>query len=48
MNNNKITKHTVAKPDLDPASLPQLDVIKRDRQRQNRLLLKRRRQKSGQ
>ena len=48
MNKSKITKHTVATPDLDPATLAHLDVLKRQRQRANRVLLKRRRQKSGQ
>jgi hypothetical protein len=48
MPNTKITKHTVATPDLDAATLAHLDVLKRQRQRANRLLLKRRQQKSGQ
>jgi hypothetical protein len=48
MNNRKPTKRTVATPDLDPATLAHVNVLKRQRQRQNRTLLKRRRQKSGQ
>ncbi len=50
MNNRKTTKRTVATPDLDldPATLAKLNVLKRQRQRMNRTLLKRRRQKSGQ
>jgi hypothetical protein len=43
-----ITKHTVAASELDPATLASLNVLKRQRQRMNRTLLKRRRQKSGQ
>jgi hypothetical protein len=46
MNSRKTT--TVATSDLDPATLAKLRVLKRQRQRQNRTLLKRRRQKSGQ
>ncbi|HEX4422989.1 MAG TPA: hypothetical protein VH165_33965 [Kofleriaceae bacterium] len=48
MNNRKTTKRTVATPDLDPAALAHLNVLKRQRQRMNRALLKRRRRKSGQ
>ncbi len=48
MNNSKTTKHTVATPDLDPATLAHLNVLKRQRQRMSRTLLKRRRRKSGQ
>ena len=48
MDNRKTTKRTVAAPDLDPATLAKLNVLKRQRQRMNRTLLKRRRQKSGQ
>ena len=48
MSNNKITKHTVATPDLDPATLAHLEVLKRQRHRANRVLLKRRQKKSGQ
>jgi hypothetical protein len=48
MNNRKTTKRTVATSDLDPATLANVNVLKRQRQRQNRTLLKRRRQKSGQ
>ncbi|MGE0551501.1 MAG: hypothetical protein AB7R00_30880 [Kofleriaceae bacterium] len=48
MTKTKTTKTTVATPDLDPATLAQLDVLKRQRERANRVLLKRRRQKSGQ
>ncbi|MGE0871429.1 MAG: hypothetical protein AB7P03_22905 [Kofleriaceae bacterium] len=48
MNNSKNTKQTAATPDLDPATLAHLDQLKRQRQRARRVLLKRRRQKSGQ
>jgi hypothetical protein len=48
MNNRKTTKRTVATSDLDPATLAKVYVLKRQRQRMNRTLLKRRRQKSGQ
>jgi len=48
MKHRKTTKRTVATPDLDPATLANLNVIKRNRQRMARSLLKRRRQKSGQ
>jgi len=48
MNNHKTTKGAVATSDLDPATLAKVNVLKRQRQRQNRTLLKRRRQKSGQ
>ena len=48
MNNRKPTKRTVATSDLDPATLAKVYVLKRQRQRMNRTLLKRRRQKSGQ
>lgn len=47
MNNHKTTKRAVA-TDLDPARLAKVNVLKRQRQRQNLTLLKRRRQKSGQ
>jgi hypothetical protein len=48
MNHRKTTKRTVATPDLDPATLANVNLLKRQRQRMNRTLLKRRRQKSGQ
>ena len=48
MSKRKFTKHTVATPDLDPATLAQLKTFERQRDRANRKLLKRRRQKSGQ
>ncbi|MBA3394994.1 MAG: hypothetical protein H0T89_20275 [Deltaproteobacteria bacterium] len=48
MTKQKITKHTAATPDLDPATLAHLKVLERQRERSNRVLLKRRRQKSGQ
>jgi hypothetical protein len=48
MSKRKSTKHTVATPDLDPATLAQLKTFERLRERANRKLLKRRRQKSGQ
>ncbi len=48
MTNSKITKHTVASPDLDPATLAHLTVLKRQRENANRKLLKRRQKKSGQ
>lgn len=48
MNSQKTPKQTAATPDLDPATLASLNVLKRQRQRMNRTLLKRRRQKSGQ
>jgi len=48
MNNRKTTKRTVATPDVDPAMLAHAKVLKRQRQRMSRTLLKRRRQKSGQ
>jgi hypothetical protein len=48
MNHRKTPKRTVATPDLDPATLANLTLLKRQRERMNRTLLKRRRQKSGQ
>jgi len=48
MSKRKFTKRTVATPDLDPATLAQLKLFARLRERSNRALLKRRRQKSGQ
>jgi hypothetical protein len=47
MNNSK-TKKTAATPDLDPATLAHLNLLKRQRQHMARTLLKRRRRKSGQ
>jgi hypothetical protein len=48
MNNRKTPKRKVATPDLDPATLANVNLLKRQRQRMSRTLLKRRRQKSGQ
>lgn len=48
MSKRKFTKRTVATPDLDPAALAQRKLHERLRERSNRALLKRRRQKSGQ
>jgi hypothetical protein len=48
MSKRKFTKRKVATPDLDPATLAQLKTFQRLRERANRALLKRRRQKSGQ
>jgi len=48
MKNRKTIKRTVATPDVDPATLAKLNLLKRQRQRMRRTLLKRRRQKSGQ
>jgi hypothetical protein len=48
MTNSKTTKSAAAAPDLDPATVAHLNLLKRQRQRMSRALLKRRRQKSGQ
>jgi hypothetical protein len=48
MSKRKFTKRRVATPELDPATLGQLKLSQRQRERANRALLKRRRQKSGQ
>ncbi len=48
MNTRKTTKQTAATADLDPATLANLNILKRQRQLANRALLKRRRKKSGQ
>jgi SpoVK/Ycf46/Vps4 family AAA+-type ATPase len=48
MTNRKTTKRAVATSDLDPATLAKVNMLKRQRQRMNRTLLKRRRKKSGQ
>jgi hypothetical protein len=48
MSTRKPTKRDAAAPDLDPAALAHLNILKRQRARINRTLLKRRRQKSGQ
>jgi hypothetical protein len=48
MSKRKFTKRRVPKLDLDPATLAQLKMFERLRERSNRALLKRRRQKSGQ
>jgi len=48
MSNRKTTKSAAATPDVDPATLASVYVLKRQRERMNRTLLKRRRQKSGQ
>ena len=45
---NKKTKQPAAAPDLDPAALAQQNVLKRQRKRMARALLKRRQRKSGQ
>ena len=44
MSKRKITKQT----DLDPAALAELKILERQRKRANRVLLNRRRRKSGQ
>jgi hypothetical protein len=46
MNDSKTTTHTT--PDVDPATLAHLHVLERQRQHARRVLLKRRRKKSGQ
>ncbi len=48
MSKRKFTKRTVATSDLDPAAIAQRKLFDRLRERSNRALLKRRRQKSGQ
>jgi hypothetical protein len=48
MKNRKTTARAVATSDLDPATLAKVNMLKRQRQRMSRALLKRRRQKSGQ
>lgn len=48
MSKRKFTKRKVATPDLDPATPDHLKMSQRQRERANRALLKRRRQKSGQ
>jgi hypothetical protein len=48
MKKRKTTKHTVATPDLDPATAAHLKTLARQRKRASRTLLKRRRTKSGQ
>ena len=48
MTNSKTTKQTAATPDLDPVALAHQKILQRQRERMNRTLLKRRRQKSGQ
>lgn len=48
MTNRKNTKQATATTDLDPAALAHQNLLKRQRQRISRTLLKRRRQKSGQ
>jgi hypothetical protein len=48
MKDSKRTKHQVATPDVDSATLAHLNVLQRQRERANRALRKRRRQKSGQ
>ena len=47
MTKRKTTQHTTT-TDLDPATLTHLKVLERQRKRASRVLLKRRRQKSGQ
>ena len=48
MTNRQTTKRTGATSDLDPAAVAKVHVLKRQRQRMNLTLLKRRRRKSGQ
>lgn len=48
MSKRKTSKQTTGTPDLDPATLAHLNVLKRQRQNISRALLKRRRRKSGQ
>jgi hypothetical protein len=48
MISRKNTKKTAATPDLDPATLTHLNLLKRQRVNMARALLKRRRRKSGQ
>ncbi|HEX4455298.1 MAG TPA: hypothetical protein VH143_30770 [Kofleriaceae bacterium] len=48
MKDSKRTKHKVATPDVDSTTLAHLSVLERQRDRANRALRKRRRQKSGQ
>lgn len=48
MTNRKSTKQTAATAELDPATLAHQNLLKRQRQRISRTLLKRRRQKSHQ
>lgn len=48
MSNRQSTKRTETTADLDPASLARYNLLKRQRQRIARTLLKRRRQKSHQ
>ena len=47
MSKRKYTSKTVA-ADLDPAALAELKILVRQRERASRLLLKKRRKKSGQ
>jgi len=42
------TKTTAPTPDLDPAALARQNLLKRQREKMRRALLKRRRRKSGQ
>ncbi len=48
MSQRKFTKRKAATPDLASATPDQLKMSQRQRERSNRALLKRRRQKSGQ
>ena len=48
MSNRKTTKRTAETQDADPATLAYQNLLKRQRQRISRTLLKRRRQKSHQ
>jgi hypothetical protein len=48
MNDTKTTKHTIATPDVDPATRAHLNVLERQRRHARRALLKRRQKKSGQ
>ena len=44
----KYRKNAKLSPDLDPATLAHLNVVKRNRERMAKALLKRRQRKSGQ
>ncbi len=48
MTNTKTTKQTAATSDVDPTMLAHLELLKRQQQKAQRKLLKRRQKKSGQ
>jgi len=48
MKKRQTTKKTVATPDLDPAALAERKALEKQRKRASRVLLNRRRRKSGQ